>query len=167
MKTALQLSEDNLDDNQREFLKVIREDGWFNTRVSDPDDDGPVFSYSTGFTAKLGFPEIIVFSLGSDFARPVLRDLWRDIEAGKKPQVGTRIKGVFGKSDAVLLPVAKSSYAQHLEWNRWFYGNDNFECLQLVWPDPEGKFPWEEGFDDEFADCQPDLTGNNWKSHPA
>jgi hypothetical protein len=84
-----------------------------------------------------------------------------------KGPIGVKTPGIFGNADAVFLPVAKSAYAEHLGWSRWFYRGDNFECLQLVWPDREGKFPWEKGFDNDLATSQTDLTGGGWKSHPA
>lgn len=166
MKTALQLSESSLDEGERQFLKAIREHGWFCTRVFDGEGNEPDFSYSTGFLESHNFPEIIVFSLPKEVSHSVLWDLWRDIEASKKPPVGKRIIGIFGNADAVLLPVGKSAYAEHLGWNRWFYRGDNFECLQLIWPDREGRFPWEDDFDKDFEGKQPDLTEGGWRSHP-
>lgn len=167
MRTALQLSDDTLDERERQFLKVVREHGWFSTQVFDDEGEEPDFSYSTGFAVNLDFPEIIVFSLPKEVAHSVLWDLWRDVEAGRKPQIGEKIAGVFGNTDAVLLPVEKSAYAEHLGWSRWFYRGDDFECLQLIWPDREGRFPWEKGFDEDLARKQPDLTGGGWRSHPA
>jgi hypothetical protein len=39
--------------------------------------------------------------------------------------------------------------------------------LQIVWPDHEGLFPWQQGFDQTFADDQPDLTENGWLAEAA
>ncbi|WP_285017260.1 DUF4262 domain-containing protein [Novosphingobium sp. fls2-241-R2A-195] len=167
MNTALQRPDETLDEGERQFLNVIKDHGWFHTRVFDGKDEHPDFSYTTGFSVNHGYPEIILFSLSKDVSHSILWDIWREIEAGTRPEAGTRVHGIFGNADAVLLPVAKSSYEEHLGWNRWFYGNDDFDCLQLVWPDRDGRFPWESGFDDKFADSQPDLTGGGWKFHPA
>ena len=45
---------------------------------------------------------------------------------------------------------------------RWFelaaaaYG-DAFPCLQMVWPDKEKRWPWDEGARDAFVKSQPLL----------
>jgi hypothetical protein len=49
-----------------------------------------------------------------------------------------------------------------LGWSRWFYGGDAFPCLQIVWSDRDGRFPWQSGFDPALAGLQPDLTENGW-----
>jgi len=46
--------------------------------------------------------------------------------------------------------------------SRWFYGGDDFPCLQIVWPDRAGRFPWEADFDAQFEGNQPDLTEQGW-----
>ena len=162
MKTALELPDSTLDDAERQFLAVIREHGWFHTRVFDDKDRVPDFSYTSGFAVNRGYPEIILFSLSREVSGSILWDFWRDLEAGVQPKSGERVRGIFGNADAVLLPVAKSEYEEHLGWNRWFYGSDDFDCLQLVWPDPNGRFPWESNFNGNFKDSQPDLTGSGW-----
>lgn len=165
MKTALELLDSTLDESERQFVNCVREHGWFHTRVFDDKDRIPDFSYTSGFSVNHGYPEIILFSLSREVSASILWDFWRDLEAGKRPPSGEKVRGIFGNADAVLLPVAKSAYSEHLGWNRWFYGGDDFECLQLVWPDRDGRFPWEGDFNDRFADSQPDLTGGGWKMH--
>ena len=162
MITALDLPESDLDASERGFLSVIREHGWFNTRVFDPEQKEPDFSYSTGFFSSTGFPEIIVFSLPKQVSHDILWDIYRDISEGNAPAKATKISGVFGHHEAVLLPVSIAAYEEHLGWSRWFYQGSDFPCLQLIWPDREGRFPWDAGFDPEFAEKQPDLTEEGW-----
>jgi hypothetical protein len=162
MKTALDRPDSELDPQEREFLADIREHGWFNTHVFDHHDKFPDFSYSTGFFSSLGFPEIIVFSLPKDVSHSILWDIYRDIQSDRKPPTGIKTGQILGNAEAILLPVSQSQYREHLGWSRWFYEGNNFPCLQLVWPDREGIFPWEDNFDNEFKDNQPDLTEGGW-----
>lgn len=161
MPTALDAPDDQLDDQERSFVAQIREHGWFRTGVAD-DSEGPGFSYTTGFWCGLKAPEIIVFSLKPEIAHAVLWDIYRDLSAGVSFSARQRLSNVFANAEAVLLPVSKEAYADYLGWNRWFYGRDEWPCQQLVWPDPNGAFPWEPGYDDRFANSQPNLTGENW-----
>jgi hypothetical protein len=103
-----------------------------------------------------------MFSVKHEVAHNVFWDVFRDGKAGQNLLVATRTDLVFGNLPAFVFPVAKQHYADHLGWSRWFYGSDDFPCLQIVWPDREGVFPWEDGFDQAFAVLQPDLTERGW-----
>lgn len=162
VRTALDLPDSELDPQEREFLGALRKHGWFNTRVFDPEEKEPDFSYSTGFFASAGVPEIIVFSLPKEVSHDILWDIFRDTLEGKVLPTETKIGGIFGNHEAVLLPVSKTAYREYLGWSRWFYQGDDFPCLQLLWPDRKGSFPWEDGFDPKFAGDQPDLTEDGW-----
>jgi hypothetical protein len=160
MRTALDAPLDALDDHEKDFVSNIREHGWFRTSVFA--EDGHVgFSYTTGLWLTLGFPEIIVFSLKTETAHSILWDVFRDVKSGKRPPIG-KPTDIFANMDGVLFPVDHEHYAEHLGWSRWFYGGDDFPCLQLVWPDTRGVFPWQPGAEERFREDQPDLTTKGW-----
>ncbi len=122
----------------------------------------PGFSYITGFWITLNSPEIVVCGLQRDQSHDVLASLFDDFKSGTKHPVGSVNSTILVSHKAFLFRVAKEKYSTHLGWSRWFYNGDNFECLQLVWPDPAGTFPWQAGFDNRFRDSQTDLTENGW-----
>lgn len=160
MLTALDAQSDRLDDHEKKFVSMIRKHGWLGTNVFA--EKGRLgFSYTTGFWWTLGFPEVIVFSLKAETAHAVLWDVFRRVQAGEKLPIG-KPTDVFVNTDGVYFPVSRKHYAEHLGWSRWFYGGDDFPCLQLVWPDTHGVFPWQAGADERFRDEQPDLTVNGW-----
>ncbi|MFE0755350.1 DUF4262 domain-containing protein [Inquilinus sp. NPDC058860] len=161
MATALDAPVDALDPQERRFVAIMREHGWHHTGVFE-EDENPEFSYSTGFWLTLRHPEIIAFSLSQDVAGRVLWDLYRDLQKGRVLPVGVRLSDVFANTDAYLMPVDKQHYAEHVGWSRWFYGNDDFPCLQLVWPDKRGAFPWEAGRYEPPPALQPDLSPAGW-----
>jgi hypothetical protein len=162
MRTALDRPDSQLEASERKFLAGIREHGWFDTWVFDREDQLPDFSYSTGFFSSLDFPEIIVFSLSNEVSHSILWDIFRDVQGGIVPLIGVRTSNLLGNGDAALLPVSKFQYQKYMGWSRWFYGGDDFPCLQLVWPDREGRLPWENNFDVELKDRQLDLTDSGW-----
>lgn len=161
METRLDFSSDNFDIHEQNFLTNIREHGWFNTHVHQ-DEEGVGFSFSTGFFLDLNMPEIIVFDMDQNAAHQCLWNVHRLFNSASKPVQTQRCSKILAKHDVVFLPVDKNQYSDYLGWSRWFYKGDNFECWQMVWPDPNGKFPWEEGFDESFAASQPDITEGNW-----
>ena len=161
MPTALDAPPDTLDAQETNFVAQVRNHGWFRTNVFQ-DEEGPGFSYTTGFWVHLQAPEIIVFSLTSEIAHAVLWDIYRDVSGGASLQVGQRLPSIFANIEAVLLPVSKTFYSDYLGWDRWFYGGDDWPCVQLVWPDSSGAFPWEPGYEERFLNSQPNLTGAEW-----
>lgn len=161
MLTALDAPPDRLDENEQSFVENIREHGWFRTSVF-ADEDGPGFSFTTGFWVNANQPEIIIFSTRDEIAHDVFWDLFRDAKGGSALPIGKRTDCVFANLPAYMFRVAKKHYGDFLGWSRWFYGGDDFPCLQIVWPDRAGRFPWEADFDAQFEGNQPDLTEQGW-----
>lgn len=162
MQNAFSLPRAELDDEEGRFLARIEEHGWSDTHVFDEQGVSANFSYSTGFWFRHQKPELILFGLSSAVAHDILWDAYRDIETGRLFATGVRTSGLFGNADAYLFTVAKSQYADHLGWSRWFYRGDEFPCFHLIWPDKSGLFPWETGFADGEESVQPDLTEKGW-----
>ena len=161
MLTALDAPPDALDEGEQSFVAAIRQHGWFRTAVFGG-DEGPGFSFTTGFWAGANEPEVIIFSMKDDIAHDVFWDLYRDAKNGKALPIGKRTDAVFANLPAYAFPVARKHYRDYLGWSRWFYGGDDFPCLQIVWSDRAGRFPWEPEFDSEFQSDQPDLTERGW-----
>lgn len=166
MITALDAPADALDDDEKSFVAKIREHGWLNTSVTS-DEEGPGFSYTSGLWVNARQPEVIMFSMKREIAHDVFWDLFRDAQAGRGLKQGVRTDQVFANLPAYVFPVAEKYYREYLGWNRWLYAGDNFPCLQIVWPDRDGVFPWQDGFDPTFAHDQPDLTENGWSASVA
>jgi hypothetical protein len=162
MFTALDAPLDRLDKHEQNFVEKVRNHGWFGTHVM-PDDEGPGFAYTTGFWLKFRFPEVIVFSMRQQTAQDTFWTIYRELDAGRRPPVGEPTDALFQNAAAVLLPVSLQHYRSHLGWSRWFYGNDEFECLQVVYPDRDGHFPWAADASVEACAAQPDLTEGNWQ----
>jgi hypothetical protein len=167
MRTALDANPAQLDRHERNFVKKIREHGWFGTYVGS-EDDRPCFGYTTGFWLKFRIPELIVFSLRRHIAHDMFWHMYHRLEAGKLGKrftIGEPDDDIFQNVVAVLFPVSPQEYQAHLGWSRWFYGGDEFQCLQVVFPDSNGCFPWSSRASDSFRASQPDLTIGNWFGH--
>ncbi|WP_025290488.1 DUF4262 domain-containing protein [Sphingomonas sanxanigenens] len=161
MRTALDALPETLSASEKAFVTMIRENGFFRTEVLG-DDEGPGFSFTTGFWVTAKHPELIMFSMTGDIAHDIFWDLFKDARSARSLPVGRRTDQVFANLPAYAFPVAKRHYADHLGWSRWFYGDDKFPCIQIVWPDRGGVFPWEKGFDATFVNDQPDLSEHGW-----
>lgn len=160
-ETRLNSPRDELDEAERNFVDGIRRHGWMQTHALD-EEAKPGFSFTTGFGASIGHPEIIAFKIGKQVANEIFWVLYRCARNGKPVPRAVRTGGILPEDNAYVFPVARRHYPDYLGWSRWFYQGDDFECLQLVWPDEAGVFPWEDGFDRKYADAQVDLTERGW-----
>lgn len=162
MITALNAAPGRLDPPEQQFVDNVRQYGWHCTTVA-ADEIGPGFAYTTGTWVTLGVPELIVFSL-DDRAHDVLTVIYTDLEQGRRFETGTPVSDVLNGYDVFLMPVALSHYPHFLGWSEWFYGPTDFPCLQLVWPDRNGFFPWQAEAAHAYRDLQPDLSEQGWAS---
>ncbi|WP_210337737.1 DUF4262 domain-containing protein [Ensifer sp. ENS02] len=163
IRTALDQPIGSLDQNEQRFVAQIRQHGWFDTHVFE-DSEGPGFSYSTGMWITAEHPELIVFGLKRDVAHDVLWGLYNIARSGSQLQPGARTDKAFARLPAFVFPVAKRRYKEFMGWSRFFYHGNDFPCFQIVWPDRQGNFPWEDGFEPAFKDRQPDLTEFGWRT---
>lgn len=163
MLTALDAPLDALDDHEQKFVATIREHGWFHTHVLGDAEHSP-FNYSTGWWHSINHPEMIVFGISAETSGSILWDIYREVLAGDPLEVGTRTDRAFKNLPAYAFEVSPKFYPEYVGWSRWFYGGDDFRCLQLVWPDRSGRFAWEDGAEPSLAETQPDLTSNGWRA---
>lgn len=113
----------------------------------------PAFSYTIGLTAK-NLPELSIYGLGMGVAHQLLNMLASEMVNGRSFVPGELI------TDLANMPfhVVRSIDLTDLSAARHFY-DDKITALQVVWPDPAGKFPWEDDFDIEMLPLQP-LSGS-------
>lgn len=163
MQTALDVPIASLDPPGPAIVAKVKADGFFRAEVFG-EDIMPGFSYSTGFWVSTGQPEILMFSKKGELAHDVFWGIFRLAQANTPLSLGKATDQVFANRTAFAFPIAKKFYANYLGWCCWFYGGDDFPCLQIVWPDSEGVFPWEAKFDPELAGNQPDLTEHGWQA---
>jgi len=161
MITTLDWPTAKLDRAEWSFVDNIRKHGWLRTAAL-AEEAKPGFSFTTGFTVSTGQPELMIFSTADEVAHEMFWVLFRRAQTGKALPIGKRTNDFFSNLPAYAFQIAKRHFADYLGWSRWFYRGDEFSCLQIVWPDRAGVFPWEAGFDDEFSSDQVDLTERGW-----
>jgi hypothetical protein len=99
--------------------------------------------YTVGLTGR-GLPELIVFGLPPDLARPALRDLADDLVTGRREiGAGQRADDVLAGHPARFVAVTEAD--RHLPAAARFYAGAAVRALQLVWPDRHERWPWQIG----------------------
>lgn len=131
-------------------MKDIERDGWTTISVF-AEDDTPPFAYSIGFQEH-DHPEVIVIGLTPVIAHQIIGGLYDRVAAGETFADGQRDSRVLDGYDVMFREMPPDG--RPLNMARRYYGVDDLPALQIVWPDREGRFPDEEGFDPQYAGIQ-------------
>jgi hypothetical protein len=113
------------------------------------------FVYSIGLTESFGHPELIMIGINPQSGGRIINsagDLIKDGERLTLPD-GVDVKymdNLFGNNyRAAIKKVTRPAKLANLCQAANLYGDDGFEALQIVMPDKNGNFPWDEGYDSQ------------------
>ena len=141
---------------------VIEDQGW----VADPveADAGPPprpgYTYTIGFETAFDRPEVVIFGLQAVAARGLLGMIADQHRGG----VVLPVDGVFvdcrvrssvrpahrrPRRAAARFPDASAFHAGR------GVGADRWRMLQFVWPDRNGRLPWDQDYDPRLRVAQP------------
>lgn len=141
----------------RELYKDILNFGCRIVQVTPDDDPVPPFDfcYTIGFYLNLKHPEFIILGATNLVGR-LMNGLFAEIENGKSYGPDDAVTFDFGRGpvDLRLREVPQGAYFEYMGYASWFYRSllynvsplmeHKFPVLQLCWPDPAGRYPWEE-----------------------
>jgi len=135
---------------------MLEEWGWFVMKVFTTDSE-PAFAYSLGLYERFKHPEIILFGLDLDVMHRLINDAAEQIRQGERYEVGRRYDDLLAGYGCEFRQVDSKHCRRLLTYAFWYYKGSAFPALQLIWPDPEGRFPWDAGFEERFRSFQPNL----------
>ena len=121
------------------------------------DKDNPPFAYSVGLFKTYAHPEIIVFGIEVKTAHAVINDIALMIKAGQRFLDGFVTDKLLQNFNCTFVTVPKQNYGSYTNVAKDYYQGFGFPLLQLIWPDPKGLFPWQEGYGEIFKKAQPVL----------
>ena len=139
----------------------IERDGWH--LVLEAGENSPGVLYSVGLWKTYQHPEVFVSATGTDprgLANSVSR-LIRQIAEGQTLKEESELPNAFGSLPGAVRPVQSMWVPTFLKLASEFYGSSEFPVLQVFWPDAEGVFPWQRGFDPRLFPRQPLLFESN------
>jgi hypothetical protein len=137
---------DDFDALLRRQDEQINRVGWAVTMVMPTvDEPGTPFAYTVGLTAH-GSPELVIAGLPPDITHALLNDLaHRVLDSTARFSHGQRIADLLSGYDAVIVdgPATEPLYPG-TAYKR--YGTDRVRLQQVVWPDPQDRYPWDAGY---------------------
>lgn len=147
---------DSLTESERTILDDIEAEGVHVVHVGGEGDDLE-YSFSVGLWHSFEQPEVIVFGLPTEIAEDLIQAIADDASDGKLCLAGSQNDGLIQSVTVRFFEVPKPQYRDYLGEAVWAYENDDFPAVQLVWPDKQGRWPWEEDVREGFRDSQPVL----------
>jgi Domain of unknown function (DUF4262) len=159
-----------LDTHEQQVLDNISEHGCQVQFVFDPEGERPDFSYSIGFPASVGQPEVLVYGLRNEVMHSMVNTLRQQCVDGLKLCDGARVAGLLEGFECVLRHITdRAAIKDHFGWAIWYHrrqlGVELNEAYQVVWPGAQdGFFPWDEACDQYVRGKQPALYNTSLNS---
>jgi len=138
----------------RHVLEDVEKHGWSDMHIFPVEgSEGEPWNYSVGLTQSCDHPELCIVGMRQDQAHQILWSAVTLIKDGAKLEPDTYVDRVIEQFPMAVLEVADvHRYDYPLSMATRLYGE--VPANQLVWPDEEGKFPWQQGFDERYREQQ-------------
>ncbi|MFE7131898.1 DUF4262 domain-containing protein [Streptomyces sp. NPDC057638] len=147
---------DAADPMDRRTVEQIQEHGWSVVMVP-ADDEGPAFAYTIGLWHTHTVPELALFGLDIHTMHHQLNTLGHAAVGGAVLDSGTEHPGIVPEYPVVLKTADLRWYRQYFGRAIAFYRRPPFPVLQVVWPNPAGRFLWQPGIGERYQQSQPHL----------
>jgi hypothetical protein len=114
------------------------------------EEGGEAFSYSVGNCLK-GLPELLVLGMRPMPAVALINELSQEmIDRGRKFDDG-EVFSLGGPCPICIVDAAESVKADYTIQAGHLVGGRDYGVMQIVLPDPAGKFPWDEGCAEPYS----------------
>ena len=145
---------------EQRVLDDIKRYGWHLIIVPD-DEEGPGFVYSVGMMQTLNHPEIIMFGLDANLMVDVINGMGEEIRKGRRFAEAGLFDDFLKGFACKITPVAKRWHAEYMGYAIRHHQHTGqageFEAVQCVWPDKQGRFSDDPKCDPKVVACQPRL----------
>mgnify|MGYP003467356498 CR=1 FL=1 len=121
-------------------------------------EESPPFSYTIGMT-NIGAPELIVFGLPPQAVHGAIMEYFNELRMCHRPKDGHRIQDLW--SVTMLLESVENNEAAVYTVQADAYFEDKGKkptYKQMLWPDQNGKYPHQRGFNPDYKPSQPYIA---------
>jgi len=145
---------DDLSPDERKVLSDVAEEGVHIVHVPRTDDSA-AFSATIGLFYQFEHPEVIVFGLPEEVADDLLNAVTDAADDGRRFKHAENHENLLVGYPVRFLSVPGDKVAAYMGTAQWAYAGAEFPVLQLVWPDKQHRWPWQEGVREIFRESQP------------
>ncbi|MCX2496141.1 DUF4262 domain-containing protein [Pedobacter sp. PF22-3] len=123
----------------------IEKHGYHVTYVLEEQDFTP-FGYSSGLYKNFGIPEAFVSGLPNGLTNTLITNYAQAFRNRKVP-LNQKLDNLIDRFPVYIIPVKNEAVNEKILNTFRFYENDYFESVQILFPDLNGKFSGETGYD--------------------
>ena len=145
---------------EKRILSDIQEHG-FHVALFNGDGYSPSFAYTIGLYRTFGYPELICFGFGLDLLHSILWEGKQLLDKQPQPDQSIGYPNFLDGFDIRFVTVNEDRYHDYFGYAAWFYKSWDFPALQIVWPDKQAFYPWDEDFNPDWKAAQPLLDRDN------
>jgi hypothetical protein len=147
----------NVEQHFAKLRSIIKRNGVAFQGVFAVREGEHTFCYTLGLQHH-DLPELIMFGLPFKVMQQCLQTAYNLLVVEGRPvAVGVPVEDI-ATLPVVLIPVTDDMVREYFGIARRFFRRDTFPALQVVWPDRNGAFPWQPGFEKKFLASQPLLS---------
>ena len=145
--------------SEEKIIADVKRHGWHIVGVPD-DDAGPGFAFTVGLYLRTLQPEILIMGISFEPSGRILNAIRDYLMAGVEIEIERRYADFVHGREVIFRRIASRHYREYLGCAIWFYKHHapDFTAMQCIWPDLDGRFPHEAGFDEHFSSRQTDLS---------
>ena len=124
--------------------------------ISVPSSDGvPGLLYTVGLWHRFGQPEVLVVGLDEEVAGHLLGLVADEVSEDRNFDAGDEAEDLLERFPARFVDVKVDVLDKLLPVAVWAYETEPFPVVQLVYPDEQGRWPWQDDADVGFKNMQP------------
>jgi hypothetical protein len=138
---------------------MIETNGWALEPVSpraDTDPPTPAYAYTVGVPALVGFPDIAVFGLKPAAANGLIGLVVDACQGGTEIPLGVELIGMLDNElRCMFAPIDTLEFGAFFGTAAAWYRGEDFQMVQMIYPDRNGFMPYETGFEQRLRLAQP------------
>ncbi|MCR4029317.1 MULTISPECIES: DUF4262 domain-containing protein [Flavobacterium] len=119
--------------------------GYYVTAILEEKNITP-FAYSTGIFENYKIPELFISGLGPNLSGQIIKNYVEKYKSDKI-QLNEKINDLTDIFPVYLIKVKNEDLSEYVLTSIKFYENKKYEYIQLIFPDLNGKFPNDSGYD--------------------
>ena len=153
---ALQVKREYMQDQKitEGILKDIEE---YQVSVAYIDTDGynPRFGYSIGLWEQFNHPELLLIGLDSESTQAIINNAKNQIAEGTRFIEGVNYPDFLVGYPVQFIEVQPIHYPDYMGYASWYNDYQDYPVLQIIWPDKNSRFPWNNEFNKNFKFSRP------------
>lgn len=118
--------------------------GFHVTNVMEDAETTP-FGYSTGIYKNLRIPELFISGLPPGLTQEIITAYAKKYQFNAVP-INQKIDDLIGRFPVYLISVKNENLSEYVLSSIRYYADIEYKYLQLIFPDLDGRFPGEEGY---------------------